>query len=105
MSGETGMAHKANAGRVHGRKADFDDYQELFATEHLHKFSPEEVGYVEPSPYKEKCIGCLHLFHNRVSGWTPCEIMSIGNNTPVAAGATCRFQTRDGKHYPLLDIL
>lgn len=93
-------------GRLKGRIADFDDYQRYFEAEQLHKFSGTEVGFVDPAPNpRQSCRDCYHWFINQVSGWTPCEIMRLGLKTPVPASGACRFQTGDGKTYPLLEIL
>lgn len=85
--------------------AKFSDYERYFEREHIHKFTPVQVGFVNPSPYQEKCHGCRHWFINQVSGWTPCEIMRLPRSQPVPGSGTCRFQTKDGKHYPLLNVL
>lgn len=94
-------------GRNLGKTATFADYERYFKTEHLHKFSPEEVGFVEHCGMAGRgfsCSGCRHWFINQVSGWTPCEIMTRGK-LPVPGGAICRFWTNDGKRYPLVDVL
>jgi hypothetical protein len=92
-------------GRLKGRRARFSDYERLFETEHLFKFSGAEVGFMAISPESEQCKTCIHWFINQVSGWTPCEIMSLGKHHPVPAAGICRFWNQDGKHYPLLDSL
>ena len=90
-------------GRLKGSPADFDDYEEFLHTSHLQKFSAKEVGFVDPSPSQEHCHTCYHWFINQASGWTPCEIMTLGNKTPVPGSGVCRFFTGNGKSYPLLD--
>ena len=93
-------------GRLKGRTAKFDDYRRYFDAEQINKFSGTEVGFVNPSPERQHhCGGCFHWFTNPASGWTPCEIMRLGPKTPVPPSGACRFQTSDGKTYPLLEIL
>lgn len=89
-------------GRIKGRNATFDDYERFFETQHLQKFSPTEVQFVNPSSGPEYCRNCYHWFINQASGWTPCEIMHLPGRKPVPGGARCKFFTSDGKHYPLL---
>ena len=98
-------AARRQIGRIGGRRAGFRDYEQLFAKEHLRKFSAPEVGFVDPSSVRETCGGCVHWFINPHSQWTPCEIMRRGDNKPVPAGAVCRFWNQDGRNYPLLNDL
>lgn len=93
-------------GRLKGKTAGFDDYRRYFDAEQIHKFSHTEVGFVDPSPEpKHDCGGCYHWFTNPASGWTPCEIMRLPNHQPVPGSGACRFQTGNGKTYPLLNVL
>lgn len=94
-----------NRGRLKGKPADFNEYERFFEAEHLHKFSAKEVGFVNPSPVQEQCHGCYHWFINQASGWTPCEIMSLGPKQAVPGSGVCRFFTGNGKTYPVLDKL
>lgn len=91
-------------GRLKGRTASFDDYERFFDAEQIHKFSGSEVGFQDPSSVSEKCHGCIHWFLNQVSGWTACEIMSL-KKQPVPSSGVCRFWSKDGRKYPLLDVL
>lgn len=99
------MAARRQSGRIGGRRAGFKEYEALFKSEHVHKFSASEVGFAERSPVAERCEGCVHWFVNPQSGWTPCEIMHRANNKPVPAGAVCRFWNQNGRGYPLLNVL
>lgn len=93
----------ARSGRIQGRQATLEDYDRIFETEHLHKFSGPEVGFVARSPVQQHCGDCIHWFENPYSGWTPCEIMSLGK--PVPAAGACRFWNQGNKSYPLLRVL
>ena len=99
------MAARRQAGRIGGRTASFSDYERLFSTEHLAKFSAAEVGFADPSPVAQSCGGCVHWFVNQVTHWTPCEIMRLSEGNPVPASGVCRFQTHDGRNYPVLKVL
>ena len=93
-------------GRLKGRAAKFSDYERYFKGEQLHKFTPVEVGFENPGTVRGRlCVHCYHWFNNPASGWTPCEIMSLGPRTPVPGSGACKFMTPDGKTYPLLNIL
>lgn len=93
-------------GRLKGRAAKFSDYERYFEQEQIHKFSGAEVGFRNPSPDpKARCQDCFHWFTNAASGWTPCEIMTLGPKTPVPGSGACKFMTPDGKTYPLLNVL
>jgi hypothetical protein len=92
-------------GRLGGRPASFADYEKFFRAEALHKFSPAEVGFQNPSKGQRHCSGCYHWFINQASGWTPCEIMHRPRTQPVPGDAVCRFWTGDGKTCPLVEIL
>lgn len=99
------MATRKQAGRIGGRRAGFRDYEALFKSEHLLKFTAGEIGFADPSPVSERCGGCIHWFVNPHSKWTPCEIMRLANNTPVPASGVCRFWNQDGRNYPVLNVL
>lgn len=92
-------------GRMKGKFATFEDYKRFFDTEHLRKFSPAEVGFQNPSAVQHFCRDCYHWFVNQVSGWTPCEIMTLGQKKAVPSSGVCRFWTNNGKTYPLVDRL
>jgi hypothetical protein len=92
-------------GRVNGRDATFSDYERLFATEHLNKFSGPEVGFRYRSQDSHECGKCIHWFVNPYSQWTPCEIMSLGQAAKVPSEGVCRFWNQNGKDFPLLEAL
>lgn len=79
------------------------DYDRFFATEQIHKFSAEEVGF-HRSRAEPICEACAHWFINPSSGWTACEIMSLGKR-PVPADGVCRFWNQSKRQYPLLQVL
>lgn len=96
----------ATKGRLKGRDAQFADYVRYFEQEQIHKFSGSEVRFTNPGPDKAHiCAKCYHWFNNPASGWTPCEIMRLGQKTPVPGSGACKFMTPDGKSYPLLNVL
>ena len=95
-------------GRLRGASATFADYERLFQ-ERPRKFSAAEVGYIPiasmPFIGLRVCGGCNHFFVNPDGPRKVCEIMRPPGEVPVSPVGSCRFWNRDGKSYPLLNVL
>lgn len=76
------------------------EYDELME-DRPKKFTPGEVGYRDAQRGEPCCAGCMHYFVGLVMGRNVCEIMRPPGEH-VEPEYTCRFQTRDGKVFPLL---
>ena len=95
---------QAITGLLGGMDATFQDYQQLFTiAERPRKFSAQESGFRGPAlKQMPTCGECIHWFENPRSRRTVCEIVRLAGEMNIRASSTCRFQTADGIHYPLL---
>jgi hypothetical protein len=84
--------------------ATFEQYQKLIE-DRPEKFTPEEVHFRKATVYEPKCAGCLHWFFSPMRADSVCEIMrpDTGDSETVPSWFTCKFQTSDGKDFPLLE--
>ena len=97
---------RAITGLTGGQPATMADYRQLFTSVmRPAKFSAEEAGYQIPGKGMPRCGGCAHYFVNPVNGSKVCEVVRLAGERNISSLMTCRFQNRDGRSYPLLQIL
>lgn len=100
---------RAVTGLTGGRPATFDDYKQLFSTvQRPEKFSAEEAGFMGNASRVADlptCGECIHWYENPRTRRTVCEVVRLSGEMNIRASSTCRFQTGDGKAYPLLHEL
>lgn len=98
---------RAITGIVGGRPATYRDYLELFDTVmRPAKFSAQEAGFMGPAKRgMPTCGECAHWFVNPETKRSVCEVVRLPNEMSIRASSTCKFQNRDGRSYPLIQIL
>lgn len=90
-------------GVLGGRDADFRDYARLLH-DRPKKFSATEAGFMGPAGRgMPTCGECVHWFMNPETGRTVCEIVRLPGEQNIRASSACRFQTRNGRSYPLIE--
>lgn len=94
-------------GLLGGADATFEDYERLFNTdERPEKFSAREAGFLGPARRgMPTCGSCIHWFMNPQTKRTVCEVVRLPHEANIRASSTCRFETEDGRTYPLLHVL
>jgi hypothetical protein len=85
-------------------QATLDDYFALYA-KFPQRFSPDQVGFVDPSKSGYRCGGCQHYYLNPAHRHCVCEIMEYRQYGNVPPSGACRFWTVDGQNFPVLSVL
>jgi len=99
---------KAVTGLTGGKPAKFNDYKQLFSTvQRPEKFSGEEAGFTPRAGQRglPTCGDCIHWYQNPRTGRAVCEVVRLTYEMDIRPSSTCRFQTEDGRSYPLLHVL
>ena len=84
--------------RLAGTKA---EYLKLIA-DRPPKFDARQVGY-GPSKGGPSCSTCRHFFVSKVARRRVCEIFRPDHDSSVDPDYTCKFHTKDGVSFPLLN--
>ena len=101
------MSNRPITGLTGGRPATWKDYTELFRSiMRPAKFSAREAGFQGPAPRGAPTCGeCIHWYGNPMTSRTVCEVVRLAGEMSIRASSTCRFQTTDGRSFPLLHVL
>jgi hypothetical protein len=70
------------------------------------KFTGPESNYVPASknkPDQYRCDTCRHFFIGEVAGYNVCEVVRLQPEKSIEPGARCKFWTRTGERFPLLN--
>jgi hypothetical protein len=80
--------------------ASMEDYQEIMDT-HPEKFDQNMARYRLAKLSEPRCDGCIHFFTRVTDNYHVCEIVRPVPDRGILPEWTCKFQTADGKEFPL----
>lgn len=80
------------------------DYKRLLA-DRPEKFSGSEAQYFPATKNDTTytCDSCRHFFNGKVAGYNVCEVVRLQPEKSIEPGARCKFWTRTGERFPLLN--
>lgn len=79
--------------------AEMEDYYLLIA-DRPRKFTVRASSYHKAKENEFMCADCIHLFTNDLDKYSVCEIVRPPEDR-IEPTWTCKFQTRNGKDFPL----
>lgn len=80
------------------------DYRRLLA-DRPDKFSGADAQYTPVSSNKTDyhCDDCRHFFTGKAAGYNVCEVVRLQPEKSIEPKAKCKFWTRTGERFPLLN--
>jgi hypothetical protein len=80
------------------------DYKRLLS-DRPDKFSGKEAGYTPAAQNKTEytCDDCRHFFTGPAASYNVCEVVRLQPEKSIEPKAKCRFWTRTGERFPLLN--
>jgi hypothetical protein len=87
-----------------GMTAVLSDYKHLLADRPA-KFTGTESGYTPAAKNKTEytCDDCRHFFTGPAAGYSVCEVVRLVPEKSIEPKAKCKFWTRTGERFPLLN--
>ena len=79
--------------------ADMNVYEDLLDDRPM-KLTVKASSYHKAKKDEPTCADCIHFFVNVVRNITVCEVVRPPEDL-IEPLWTCKFQTRDGEHFPL----
>jgi len=80
------------------------DYRRLIADRPA-KLTGPEAQYTPASQNSTDyhCDQCRHFFISKVAGYNVCEVVRLQPEKSIESKAKCKFWTRTGERFPLLN--